>query len=111
MLTTTQNQIVTLMFLNGVLFLSLNFIARSLVFPARKKSKRMGYTLILIAALSMLVTQEYRLMRGLEFTSAWARNVLLGGFAVPVFFVSLVYFRIRKNRSEPDSRRKHDAAD
>lgn len=106
MLTPEQNTIVTLMFLNGILFLSLNVIARSIVFPGPRKSKRTGYILILIAILSMAFTWEYRLMTGLSFSSTWSRNVLLGGFVVPVFFLSLVYYRIMKNREDSNSRRK-----
>lgn len=111
MLTPEQNQIVTLMFLNGILFLSLNVIARSIVFPDSRKSKRMGYIFILIATLSMAFTWEYRLMTGMSFPANWARNVLLGGFAVPVFFVSLVYYRIMKNREESKNRRNPDVTD
>ncbi|QPJ62720.1 MAG: hypothetical protein G3M70_12875 [Candidatus Nitronauta litoralis] len=111
MLSPDQKQIVTLMFLNGILFLSLNVIARSIVFPGPRKSKRMGYILILIAVLSMAFTWEYRLMTGMSFSVTWARNILLGGFAVPVFFISLVYYRIMKNRAESQNRRKPDAID
>ncbi len=71
----------------------------------------MGYILILIATLSMAFTWEYRLMTGMSFPANWARNVLLGGFVVPVFFVSLVYYRIIKSRAETQNRRKPDVTD
>ncbi|MFQ5481619.1 MAG: hypothetical protein ACE5ER_02575 [Nitrospinaceae bacterium] len=99
-MTPVQNQIVYLMFLNGVLFLGLNYIAHSLVFPAPPGSKRLGYVLIVTASLAFVVTQEHRLLMGLKFTQEEARNVILGGFALPIFLGSLVYHRIKKYRLE-----------
>ncbi|MGP0629331.1 hypothetical protein ACTRW9_06475 [Nitrospina sp. 32_T5] len=100
MLTDTQNFIVYLMFLSGLLFLGLNFIAHSMVFPGGKGSKRVGYMLIVAVILALVVTQQYRLLVALEFSSSLARQIILGGFAVPVFLLSLVYYRIQRFRSE-----------
>ena len=112
MLTAAQNQIVALAFLNGILFLGLNFIARSLVFPAEAGSKRLGYMLIVIVSLTMVITQEYRLLIGLEFSAEESRNILLGGCVIPVFFVSLVFYRVRKTRiAKTLSRKKPHAPD
>ena len=99
MLTPAQNQIVTLMFLSGILFLGLNFIARCLVFPAPRGSKRTGYLMFVIVLMAGVVTLQYRLLLGLEFSASWARNLLLGGLAVSAFLISLVFYRYRRNRS------------
>lgn len=100
MLTSEQNFIVYLMFLNGLLFLGLNFIAYSMVFPGKKRSKRMGYMLIVAVGLAVVVGQQLRLLVALEFEISMARQIILAGFAVPVFLLSLVYYRIRRARSE-----------
>ena len=96
-----QSHIVYLMFLNGILFLGLNFIAYSMAFPGGKGSKRIGYVLIVAVILAYTVTQEFRYMVELGFDSSWTRNILLGGFVTPVFLISLVYYRIKKQRSGP----------
>lgn len=102
MLTPSQNFIVYLMFLNGLLFLGLNFIAYSMVFPGKKGSKRLGYMLIVAVGLAVVVAQQFRLLVALEFDPSMARQIILGGFAVPVFLLSLVYYRIRRARSEKE---------
>jgi len=98
MLTPSQNQIAALMFLNGLLFLGLNFIACSIIFPGPPGSKRLGYVLIVSVGLAFAVMQEYRMLQALDFPPGTARSLLIGGFVIPVFLVSLVYYRIKKAR-------------
>ena len=93
-----QNQIIYLMFLNGILFLGLNFIAYSITHPGGRGSKRLGYVLIVAALLAWDVTQEFKTLMEMGFEASKIRNILVGGFVIPVFFTSLVYFRIQKNR-------------
>ncbi len=88
------------MFLNGILFLGLNFIAHSLVFPGPKGSKRIGYVLIVAAVLAFAVQQEYRTLLSLDFQPEDGRQILLFGFALPVFLVSMVYYRVKRNHME-----------
>ena len=95
-----QNTIIYLMLLNGILFLSLNFIAYSIIFPGPTGSKRLGYTLIVTVLSAFFVQQEFRALVSLDFDLQKAMNVLLGGFIIPVFLVSLVYYRIRRNRED-----------
>ncbi len=101
MLTTIQSTIVTLMFLNGVLFLGLNFIAYSMVFPGPKGSKRWGYVFITAAALAFIAEQEHRMMVSLDFSGDTTLKVLLFGFAAPVFLGSLGYYRSRRGYNRP----------
>lgn len=100
MLTPEQNTLLYLMFLNGILFLGLNFAACSIVNPGTGKSKRTGYLLIVSALLTFLVQQEYRGLAflGLPPDTAW--KIMAGGFIMPVFLVSLVYYRLQRNRNE-----------
>jgi len=98
--TQNQNFIVYLMFLNGLLFLGLNFIAYSIVFPGPKGSKRLGYLLIVAVLVALMVTQEYHLLVQMEFPATSAQYILLGGFILPVFLVSLVYYRIQRSQQE-----------
>ncbi len=100
MLTQTQNFIVYLMFLNGLMFLGLNFIARSIVFPGARKSKRLGYVMFTAVAMAVIVSQEYHLLVQMEFPASSVRYILVGGFIVPVFLISLVYYRIQRSRQE-----------
>ncbi len=93
-----QIQIIYLMFLNGVLFLGLNFIAYSLTHPGGRGSKRLGYVLIVAALLAWDVTQEFKSLMAMGLDAAKIRNIVVGGFVIPVFFTSLVYYRIQKNR-------------
>ena len=93
-----QNEIIYLMFLNGILFLGLNFIAYSLTHPGGRGSKRIGYVLIVAALLAWCVTQEFKTLMEMGFDTSKIRNILVGGFIIPVFFTSLVYYRIQKNR-------------
>ena len=99
MLNPSQNQIVYLMFLNGLLFLGLNFVACAIVFPGGPGSKKLGYVLITTVALVLCITQQLDILIEMEFPEAAARTVLLAGFAAPVFLVSLVYYRVKRSRS------------
>ena len=103
MLNPAQNQIVYLMLLNGLLFLGLNFIACAIVFPGGPGSKKLGYVLITAVALVLCITQELDILIDMEFRAGAARAVLLGGFAAPVFLISLVYYRIKRSRLEGSS--------
>ncbi len=103
MLNPAQNQIIYLMFLNGLLFLGLNFAACAIVFPGGTGSKKLGYVLITVVALVLCITQELDILIDMEFPAATARAVLLGGFAAPVFLISLVYYRIKRSRLERSS--------
>ena len=103
MLTPEQNAIVYLMFLNGILFLGLHFIAFSFVNHGGKKSKRIGYALLITVFLIAVIQQEYELMVQLGFTDSNIRKILLGGFVAPVFLLSITYYRIRRFRVENES--------
>ena len=105
MLTQAQNQIIYLMFLNGVLFLGLNFIAHSIIFPGPKGSKRIGYLLITCGLLAYLIQLMYQGLLALDYPSGRINGLLLSGFVVPVFFISLAYYRIKRNRMEKSTRR------
>ena len=96
MLTPEQNAIVYLIFLNGILFLGLNFIASSIVNRGGKGSKRIGYTLLITVFLVAVIQQEYDVMAQLGFTDGNIRKILLGGFVAPVFLLSIAYYRIRR---------------
>jgi hypothetical protein len=95
-LTPEQIAIVYLMFLNGILFLSLHFIGFSIVNPGGEGSKRIGYTLLLIVLL-IAVIQQHEVMIELSFTDGDIRKILLGGFVTPVFLLSIAYYRIRQS--------------
>ena len=103
MLNPAQNQMVYLMLLNGLLFLGLNFVACSIVFPGGPGSKKLGYVLITTVALVLCITQELDILIDMGFPAAAARTVLLAGFAAPVFLISLVYYRIKRSRLERSS--------
>lgn len=96
MLTQEQNSIVYLMFLNGILFLSLNFVAWAIVNPGGVKSKRRGYALILGALSAICAQQEYRSLVALGLAPETTVKLLLGGFVLPVFLFSFVYYRSQK---------------
>jgi hypothetical protein len=98
-----QSAVVYLMFLSGVLFLGLNWCAFAFTAPAPKGSKRRGYAFLLLAFLALAVQQQYRALLALDFPSATAGKILFGGFLVPVFALSLVYYRFKVNR---DARRR-----
>ena len=100
MLTQAQNQIIYLMFLNGLLFLGLNFVAYSIIFPGSKGSKRKGYMFITCALLAYMVQQLHQGMVALDYPQESVSGLILSGFVVPVFFVSLFYYRIKRNRME-----------
>jgi hypothetical protein len=104
MLTPDQNTIVYLMFLNGILFLGLNFVAFSIVFPGPKGSKRIGYVLIVTVILVVAAQQEYQSLLYFKFAPSNAQNILLFGMIFPVFLVSTVYYRLKKNHLENKSR-------
>jgi hypothetical protein len=106
LLNPAQNQIIYLMFLNGLLFLGLNFIACTIVFPGGPGSKKLGYVLFTAVALVLGITQELDILVDMEFPEITARTVLLVGFAAPVFLISLVYYRIKRNRLEQSTRPK-----
>jgi amino acid transporter len=99
-LTPEQNTIVYLMFLSGILFMGLNFIAFAIVNPDRKESKRIGYALFIAVFLVALIQQEYQAMTRLGFTEDGTREILIGGFVLPVFVISIVYYRIKRSRLE-----------
>ena len=99
------------MFLNGLLFLGLNFVACAIVFPGGPGSKKLGYVLITIVALVLCITQEMDILIEMEFPVAGARTVLLAGFAAPVFLVSLVYYRIKRSRLEQATQPKASDGD
>ena len=103
MLTQEQNIVVYLMFLNGVLFLGLHFISFSIANHHGKRSKRIGYALLITVFLLAVVQQEYEIMVQLDFTDNNIRKILLGGFVAPVFLLSILYYRIRRPRLENES--------
>ncbi len=88
------------MFLSGILFMGLNFIAFVIVNPNRKESKRIGYALFIAVFLVLLIQQEYQAMTQLGFTGDSTREILLGGLVLPVFIISIVYYRIKRSRLE-----------
>jgi len=100
MLTQNQNTIIYLMFLNGILFLGLNFIAYSIVFPGGKGSKRIGYVLIVSFILAFSTQFEYRALLLFDFEPGKVQKILLFGMIFPVFLISIVYYRIKKNHLE-----------
>ena len=102
MLTQAQNQIIYLMFLNGILFLGLNFIAYSFIFPGPKGSKRIGYLFITCGLLAYLVQLMYQGPLALDYPPGKIKGLLLSGFVIPVFFISLAYYRVKRNRLEKD---------
>ena len=110
MLTPDQNTIVYLMFLNGILFLGLNFIAYSFVFPGPKGSKRIGYVLIVTVALVVSAQQEYQSLLYFNFTPNDAQKILIFGMIFPVFLISAVYYRLKKNHLENKSQTKTKTA-
>ena len=111
MLNPVQNQIIYLMFLNGLLFLGLNFVACSIVFPGGQGSKKLGYVLITTVALILCITQELDILIDMEFPENTARGFLLVGFAAPVFLISLVYYRIKRARLERSSPPQNSSGD
>ncbi|MDH5789855.1 MAG: hypothetical protein OEZ27_04620 [Nitrospinota bacterium] len=106
MLNPTQNQIIYLMLLNGLLFLGLNFVAHAIVFPGGPGSKKLGYLLFTTVALILCITQEMDILIDLKFPASSARTVLVVGFAAPVFLISLVYYRIKRYRLEQSTQPK-----
>ena len=100
MLTQAQNQIIYLMFLNGILFLGLNFVAYSIVFPGPKGSKRIGYLFITCGLLAYLAQLMYQGLLALDYPADKITGLLLSGFVVPIFFISLAYYRVKRNRMD-----------
>lgn len=90
------------MFLNGLLFLGLNFIAYSIIFPGPKGSKRIGYMFIACGLLAFLVQQLYQGMVSLDYPQDKVSSLILSGFVIPVFFISLFYYRIKRNKIEKE---------
>ncbi|MBI4388757.1 MAG: hypothetical protein HY580_01140 [Nitrospinae bacterium] len=99
MLTQEQSAIVYLMLLNGFLFLGLNRAAHAVVNPGPKGSKRRGYALIVSALSVLCVQQEYRALVFFGVDPGAAAKILLGGFVIPILFLSLAYYRIQKKRT------------
>jgi hypothetical protein len=85
------------MFLNGILFLGLNFIAYSMVFPG---PKGIGYLFISCGLMAYLAQLMYQGLLALDYPSSNINGLLLSGFVAPVFFISLFYYRIKRNRIE-----------
>ena len=100
MLTPEQNAIVYLMFMNGILFLGLHFIAFSIVYRDSKGSKRIGYALLTTVLLIALIQQEYQAMIQLSFIDSDIRKILLGGCVAPIFLLSIAYYRMKRSRLE-----------
>jgi len=100
LLNPAQNQVLYLMFLNGLLFLGLNYVARIIVFPGGRGSKKLGYMLLIIVGLVLCITQELDILLEMKFPAKAAQAVLLGGFAAPIFLISVVYFRIKRSQIE-----------
>ncbi len=98
MLTEDQNTIIYLMFLNGIIFLGLNFVAQAIVFPGPPGSKIKGYMLIVAVITAFSAQQEFRGLVALDFSANIVQTILLTGFIAPTFFLSLFYYRIKKNR-------------
>ena len=99
------------MFLNGLLFLGLNFVAHAIVFPGGPGSKKLGYVLFTVVALVLCITQEMDILIEMKFPTSSARTVLAIGFAAPVFLISLVYYRIKRSRLESSSQPGEPNAD
>ena len=107
-LTPEQNAIVYLMFLNGILFLGLRFIAFSIVYYDSKGSKRIGYALLTTVLLIALIQQEYQAMIQLSFIDSDIRKILLGGCVAPIFLLSIAYYRMKRSRFESEANKiKH----
>ena len=102
-LTLEQNAIVYLMFLNGILFLGLRFIAFTIVNHESKGSKRIGYALLTTVLLIAVIQQEYQVMTQLNFNDGDIRKILLLGCVAPIFLSSIVYYRIKRFRLESKS--------
>jgi len=98
MLTEDQNTIIYLMFLNGIVFLGLNFVAQAIVFPGTQGSKVRGYMLFAAVITAFSAQQEFRGLVALGFSAEKVQNILLVGFIAPTFFISLVYYRVKKYR-------------
>jgi hypothetical protein len=102
-LTLEQNAIVYLMFLNGILFLGLRFIAFTIVNNGGEGSKRVGYALLNTVLLIAIIQQEYQVMVQLNFNDDDIRKILLLGCVAPIFLSSIVYYRIKRSRLENKS--------
>ena len=102
MLTQAQNQIIYLMFMSGILFLGLNFVAYSLIFPGPKGSKRIGYLFLACGLLAYLIQLMYQGLLALDYPPDNINNLLLSGFVIPTFFISIAYYRVKRNRMESD---------
>ncbi len=98
MLTEDQNTIIYIMFLNGIVFLGLNFVAQTIIFPGGPGSKIKGYMLITLVITAFSAQQEFRGLVALGFSAEKVQSILLAGFIAPTFIISLVYYRVKKNR-------------
>ncbi len=92
--------------------MGLNFIAYSIIFPGPKGSKRKGYMLITCVLMAYLVQQLHQGMIVLDYPQENLSSLILSGFVIPVFFISLFYYRIKRNRmeneQEPETPEKND---
>jgi len=102
-LTLEQNAIVYLMFLNGILFLGLRFIAFAIVNHESKGSKRIGYALLTTVLLIALIQQEYQVMIQQNYNEGEIRKILLLGCVAPIFLSSIAYYRMKRFRLENKS--------
>ena len=100
MLTLEQNAIVYLMFLNGILFLGLRFIAFAIVNHESKGSKRIGYALLTTVLLITSIQQEFQVMTQLNFNDGDIMKILLLGSVTPIFLSSIAYYRIKRFKIE-----------
>ena len=104
-MTPPQNAIVYLMFLNGILFLGLQYIAFCIVNNGGKGSKRLGYALLVTVFLVAVIQQEYQVMIQQGFIDTYIRKILLVGFVAPIFLLSIAYYRVRRSRFENRSKK------
>jgi len=102
-LTLEQNAIVYLMFLNGILFLGLRFIAFTIINHESKGSKRTGYALLTTVLLIAVIQQEYQVMTQLNFNDGDIRKILLLGCVAHIFLSSIAYYRMKRFRLENKS--------
>ena len=102
-LTLEQNAIVYLMFLNGILFLGLRFIAFAIVNHESKGSKRIGYALLTTVLLIAVIQQEYQVMTQLNFNDGDILKILVLGCVAPIFLSSIAYYRMKRFRLESKS--------
>ena len=52
--------------------------------------------------LAYLVQLMYQGLLALDYPPGKIKGLLLSGFVIPVFFISLAYYRVKRNRLEKD---------